>query len=100
MLTDGLWLVGVFSCGNIVYLLWSLAFGDIFIPNLHSRATQSFQQISRVQTHQIGNFVRHCRRDNTEGKVSGRVYPAFWMKLAVAPYDLSLDKWLRNKTDG
>lgn len=58
-LTDGLWLMDALSSRNTVYLLRSLTFGDILIPNLHSRATQSFQQISRVQTHQIGNFVSH-----------------------------------------
>ena len=45
------------TCG--LYLLRSLTFGDVLIPDLHSGITQSFEQIGGVQTHEVRDFVGH-----------------------------------------
>lgn len=52
-----------------VYLLHSLAFGDILIADLDPGVAEGFQQVSRVQTLEIGCLVSNCRdgSDNLVG---------------------------------
>lgn len=45
------------------YLLNILPFGDVLISNLHSGIAEAFQQICRVQAHQIRCFISHCREN-------------------------------------
>jgi hypothetical protein len=44
-----------------IYLLHSLAFGDILIADLDPGVTQGFEQVSRVQILEIGSLVSNCR---------------------------------------
>lgn len=50
----------------MVYLLNRLPFGDVLVPDLDPWVTQGFQQVSRVQTHQISCFIGHW------GKTTGK----------------------------
>ena len=43
------------------YLLYRLAFGDILIANLDPGVAEGFEQISRVQTLEVGSLVSNCR---------------------------------------
>ena len=43
------------------YLLHSLAFGDKLIANLDPGVAEGFEQISRVQTLEVGSLVSNCR---------------------------------------
>ena len=42
------------------YLLHILTFGDPLVADFHSRVTQALDEVSRVQAHQICNFVCIC----------------------------------------
>lgn len=46
----------------VTYLIHSLTFGNILIPDFHSGEAQSFQEVRRVQAHQIGCLVSHWAR--------------------------------------
>jgi hypothetical protein len=52
-------------------LLNRLAFGDIFIANLDPGIAEGFEQISRVQTLEIGSLVSHCGDTNQEVFTNG-----------------------------
>ena len=41
------------------YLIDSLTFGHKLVPNLHSGVAKCFQHISRVQAHEVGDFICH-----------------------------------------
>lgn len=41
----------------LTYLLHILTFGDPLIAYFHSGVTQALDEVSRVQAHQIRNFV-------------------------------------------
>ena len=41
-------------------LLDSLAFGDKLIANLDPRVAEGFEQVSRVQTLEVGSLVSNC----------------------------------------
>ena len=43
------------------YLLHSLAFGDKLIADLDPGVAEGFEQISRVQTLEVGSLVSNCR---------------------------------------
>jgi len=43
------------------YLLYSLAFGDKLIANLDPGVAEGFEQVSRVQTLEVGSLVSNCR---------------------------------------
>ena len=49
---------------SCAYLLYSLAFGDIFIAHLDPGVAEGFEQVSRVQTLEIGCLVSNCRDTN------------------------------------
>ena len=57
----------VFRRANTWYLLWSLSFGDVLVPDLDPRVTQRLQQVGRVQTHEVGNLVCHCGEASQKG---------------------------------
>ena len=42
-------------------LLYSLAFGDILITDFDPGIAEGFQQVSRVQTLEVGCLVSNCR---------------------------------------
>lgn len=48
---------------NHNYLLHCLAFGDVLIADLDPGVAEGFEQVSRVQTCQIGSLVSHCRKE-------------------------------------
>ena len=43
------------------YLLYSLALGDKLIANLDPGVAEGFEQVSRVQTLEVGSLVSNCR---------------------------------------
>ena len=43
------------------YLLHSLAFGDKLIADFDSGVAEGFEQVSRVQTLEVGGLVSNCR---------------------------------------
>ncbi len=47
------------------YLLNTLSFGDVLVSNLYSGITETFQQISGVQAHQISSFISFCKENNS-----------------------------------
>ena len=56
------------------YLLHSLAFGDILIADLDPGVAESFEQVSRVKTLEIGSLVSHCRDTVQEMLFNGRCF--------------------------
>lgn len=63
------------------YLLHILAFGNILISNLYSRITEVFQQISRVQAHQIRCFISFCN----DRKNISNIKPPFGFISSLMP---------------
>lgn len=47
------------------HLLNALSFGDILIPNLYSGIAEIFEQVSRVQAHQVCCFLSFCIENTT-----------------------------------
>ena len=65
-----------------IYLLHSLAFGDILIADLDPGVTQGFEQVSRVQILEIGSLVSNCREDaRTVGLTV--TYTASWQTVML-----------------
>lgn len=50
------------------YLLHILPFGDILISNLDSGVAEVFQQICRVQAHQIRSFISLCNSTRNKSR--------------------------------
>ena len=48
------------SLRPFTYLLHSLAFGDVLVANLDPGVAEGFEQVSRVQTLEIGCLVSNC----------------------------------------
>jgi hypothetical protein len=67
---------------NHTYLLHRLAFGDILIADLDPGVAEGFEQVSRVQTCQIGSLVSNCREDaRTVGLTV--TYTASWQTVML-----------------
>ena len=49
------------SQGLCTYLLHILAFGDKLIADFDSGVAEGFEQVSRVQTLEVGGLVSNCR---------------------------------------
>lgn len=49
------------SLRPFTYLLHSLAFGDELVADLDPGVAEGFEQVSRVQTLEIGRLVSNCK---------------------------------------
>ena len=62
------------SLRPFTYLLHSLAFGDVLVADLDPGVAEGFEQVSRVQTLEVGCLVSNCR-DRIQEMLFNSGYP-------------------------